>query len=131
MKRHTHMHKYLFITGSVLVGLTALAVDSLQKSKKHGTDILHFAVEKRMADDGVATNASGKVQVHWNKQGKANHQDVHVNVKGLDTEATYQLAALVNDDTNLTTVTEFSTDKHGKADIELRDKGGKPQKDEA
>src|SRR5882762_7451466 len=102
MKRLTHMHRYILTASAIALGLTALAGTSGEKSKKHGTDILHLSIQKRMANSGVLADASGRVEIHWNEQGKANHQEINLKLKGLEAGAAYQLAALLNDDTNLT-----------------------------
>ncbi len=89
----------------------------------HGTDIIHLSIQTRMDNEGIVTNASGFARIDWNQQGNANHQDLQVNVRGLDADADYQLAAQVDDDTNLTSVVSFTTDDRGNACVFLEDKG--------
>lgn len=76
-----------------------------------------------MTNEGIVTNASGQARIDWHQQGNANHQDLQVNVRGLDAQTSYELGALMNDDTNLTSVVTFTTDADGKACINLEDKG--------
>jgi hypothetical protein len=114
------------LTAGVALAITALTAYSGDKPGKggsHGTDIIHLSIQARMENDGIVTNASGKARIDWHQQGNANHQALQVSVKGLDADTDYQLAALLNDDTNLTSVLTFTTDADGKACINLEDKG--------
>src|SRR6266704_188930 len=125
MKIFTKIQTYLLMAGAVALGLTVLADEAAKKPKTHGTDIFHLSLQKRMVNGGVLAGASGRVDVHLDTQGKGNHQDVHLQLTGLDASASYQLAALLDDDTNLTQVVSFTPDDEGHADIHLRDKGPK------
>jgi hypothetical protein len=89
----------------------------------HGTDILHLFVREGMTNTGVVTDASGLVRARQNEQGHANNQTLEIVAKGLDTNASYQLLAVVGDDTNLTLVTNFNSDAHGRLAVEYRDLG--------
>src|SRR5881394_2954783 len=127
MIRPPHIQRGAATVGTAFV-LTAFIALAGEEPKKHGTDILHFSIQERMVNGGALADASGKVDVHWNKEGKSNHQEVRLHLKGLQAGATYQLGALVNDDSNLTQVVTFTPDKEGKADIQLREKGPKHPK---
>jgi len=80
-----------------------------------GTDILHFQVVVGMTNNGVEANADGMVLAEQKKQGNANNQKFSIAVTGLSTNTTYELVAVVDDDTNLVDVAAFTTDKKGKA----------------
>src|SRR5438128_1373877 len=92
MKRITKIQTYLLIAGAVALGLTVLAEESAREPKKHGTDILHLSIQKRMANTGVIANAGGQVKLQWHEQGKANHQGLNVKLTGLEPGAAYSLA---------------------------------------
>jgi hypothetical protein len=114
------------VIGSVCaaaVALTALSAQPQGGSQKNGTDILHFFVRKKMADTAVESGASGRVEANQNQQGNANNQRLDILVKGLQTNTTYQLLALLDEDTNLTQVTEFATDAKGGAALQYRKVG--------
>ena len=100
---------------------TLLAVQPVVKS--HGTDILHFFVRKTMTNQGIESGATGSVNAKQNKQGHANNQQLDILVKGLTTNTTYQLLALIDDDTNQTQVAEFTTDDNGNAALRYRKMG--------
>jgi len=93
----------------------AAAVVAKPGPHRHGTDILHLSIRKAMSNEGVLADAAGQISLKDNVQGNANHQELDIIVKGLETNSTYQLLALVNDDTNLTQVSSFDTDAAGKA----------------
>lgn len=128
MKTAPQMQKLFVLTvgTAMLAALTGYSGDKPGKGGNggnHGTDIIHLSVKVQMDNGGIATNASGSARIDWQQQGNANHQDLIVNVRGLDAETSYDLEALVNDDTNLTSVVSFTTDAEGNASIDLEDKG--------
>jgi hypothetical protein len=128
MKTAPQMQKLLVITAGAALAITALTAYSGDKPKgekggNHGTDIIHLSMKVQMDNGGVVTNASGQARIDWHQQGNANHQDLVINVRGLDADTSYDLEALVNDDTNLTSVVSFTTDGEGTASIDLEDKG--------
>jgi hypothetical protein len=90
---------------------------------RHGTDILHLFSRTSMANDGVVNNASGRVDLAQNKQGNANNQNLAIVVRNLETNGTYQLLALVDDDTNFVQVSEFHSDAAGRASLIYRKVG--------
>lgn len=94
-------------------GLSALIAKPSAASHAGGTDILHLFVHKAMTNDGIEAGATGAVDVRQNRQGNANNQRLDVSVTGLTTNTTYQLLALLDDDTNSTFVVDLTTDSHG------------------
>jgi hypothetical protein len=128
MKTAPQMQKLLVLTAGAALAITALTAYSGDKPKggkggNHGTDIIHLSAKVQMDNGGIVTNASGQARIDWHQQGNANHQDLVVNVRELDAETSYDLEALLNDDTNLTSVVSFTTDVDGNASIDLEDKG--------
>jgi hypothetical protein len=128
MKTAPRIQKLLVLTAGVALAITALTAYSGDKPKgpkggNHGTDIIHLSVRVQMDNGGIVTNASGSARIDWHQQGNANHQDLVVNVRGLDADTSYELNALLNDDTNLTSGVTFTTDSEGNASINLEDKG--------
>jgi hypothetical protein len=123
------MQKLLVLTTGAALAITALTAYSGPKPGKggqggnHGTDIIHLFVQTQMDNGGIVTNASGSARIDWHQQGNANHQDLAVNVRGLDADTSYDLEAQLNADTNLTSVVSFTTDAEGNASINLEDKG--------
>jgi hypothetical protein len=113
----------LLLTGSLVVAAVALAADPLATQHKHGTDILHYFVRKAMSNTGVESAAAAKINARQNEQGNANNQNLDIFVTGLDTSTTYGLLALLNNDTNLTKVAEFTTDSKGRAALYYRQLG--------
>jgi hypothetical protein len=124
MKTAPQMQKLFVLTAAALAiaVLTAYSGDK-PKGGNRGTDIIHLCVQVQMDNGGIVTNASGTARINWHQQGNANHQSLQVNVRGLDADTSYELDALLNDDTNLTTGVTFTTDAEGNASINLEDKG--------
>jgi hypothetical protein len=128
MKTAPQIQKLLVLTAGAALAIAALTAYSGDKPKgpkggNHGTDIIHLCIQVQMDNGGIVTNASGSARINWNQQGNANHQSLQVNVRGLDANTSYELDALLNDDTNLTTGVTFTTDAEGNASINLEDKG--------
>jgi hypothetical protein len=130
MKQPANIQKLLVCTASAALAITALTAysgnkpsDKPDKGGKHGKDIFHLSIQARMVNQGVVANAGGDAGIDWHEQGKANHQNLQVKVRGLDADTSYELAAQVNDDTNLTDVVTFTTDHEGEASVKLEDKG--------
>jgi hypothetical protein len=110
-------------TGAAILAAASLWADPPAGPHRHGTDILHFFVHTTMNNEGVTHSAAGRVDAGRNQQGHADNQRLRVTLRGLDANAAYQLLALVNEDTNLTTVAEFSTDNRGRAALDYRSLG--------
>jgi hypothetical protein len=104
----------ILLVGSALV---ATSGPGPHHGHSQGTDILHFFIRGTMLNDGVLTNASGMVQAEHNEQGHSDHQLLKLHVGGLDTNSAYSLYGQVGDDTNLTWVTDFTSDSGGNASL--------------
>jgi hypothetical protein len=98
-------------------------VSSAAPGGGHGTDILHFQVRTAMSNEGVEAGASGSVNASQNKQGGANNQQLSISVQGLSTNTPYSLLTALVGDTNLITVTNFTTDANGNASLQYRSQG--------
>ena len=118
-----HIKFSLLLTGTIILAAVTLAANSPGTFHKRGTDILHYFARKAMSNEGVVADAAGSIYARQNKQGNANNQNLDITVKGLDVTATYQLWALLDEDTNLTKVAEFSTDASGRAALYYRQRG--------
>jgi len=109
-----------FLIGSITSTCLALAT---QTTALAGTDILHFFIRSTLVNNGVATNASGTVSVRENKQGNAHNEAVSLTIKGLETNAPYTLQISTADDTNLISVSDFTTDSRGRANLNFGNLG--------
>src|SRR5689334_22858223 len=114
--------KYI-TTSLVCAGALAATLTSQAAPGGNGTDILHFQVRSTMTNDGIEAGASGSVDASQNKQGGANNQTLAISVKGLTTNTTYSLFAGVVGATNLTAITNFTTDASGNASLQYSSKG--------
>lgn len=114
-------HKQLCVLGIVL-GLTGsvLMASKPTTPQAGGTSILHLLVRKTMANPGILPDASGKIALKQNKQGQSNLQQLDIIASHLETNAPYQLLALLGDDTNFTQVADISSDADGKIALRYR-----------
>jgi len=79
----------------------------------NGTTILHFTFNSVMTNSSVDPEAKGTIAGNLNHQGNANYRMLKIALTKLTPNSTYQLAALLGDDTNTTRVAEFTTTKKG------------------
>jgi len=109
------MRNILLVVAAVALASTSMLAKPPVIPKNKGTSILHFFVRKAMVNDGVMTNAVGRVDAKRNQQGKADNQRLEIAVGQLEPSATYQLLALLGDDTNYTQIAPLTTDTNGNA----------------
>lgn len=110
-----------YVSAAIAVFAAVILVNAAPH--RHGTDILHFFARTAFLNEGVVTNSSGSVDLNQNKQGNANIQRATIQLRNLDVSTTYDLLVLTGDDTNYTTVSQFSTDSDGKASLNYRKNG--------
>ena len=108
------MKNLLLVTAVVALASTTMLARSPVIPRK-GTSILHFFVRKAMVSEGLDTNVVGRVDVKRNRQGNADNQRLNITLTKLDTNVTYQLLAVLGDDTEYTPVTEFTAGPKGSA----------------
>jgi hypothetical protein len=102
----------MFALGLALaVAMTFVRSDAL--AAPGGTSILHFMFQSNMTNTGVDPLAGGTLNGELNRQGNANNQQLKISLAHLSPMTTYQLAAILGDDADLTTVAEFTTDSKG------------------
>ena len=119
----TMKYSKLVIVSAIVLAAAALLAKANGGLHRGGTDILHLFERVAMVNPGVLTKAAGQVNLGQNQQGHANNQRLDLLVSGLETNAPYGLLALLDDDTNLTPVTDFNTDAKGGADLRYRSVG--------
>lgn len=85
--------------------VTCLTVSAF--AQNYGTDILHYQVRSVMTNDGVEPAAAGVVIATENKQGRANNEEVNIELTGLDTNTIYALMSLKDNSTNYENVAFF------------------------
>jgi hypothetical protein len=116
-------HATILAGSALLTTLALLSTAAIAGPHKHGTDILHYSVQARMTNEGILTNATGQVSAQQNEQGNANHQNLDITAKGLDSGAGYKLLVAFDDQTNLTEVVDFTSDAKGRANLHYRNFG--------
>jgi hypothetical protein len=95
------------------------------KTPKADKSVLHIGLHVNMANPGVEPSASGKVNTQIKSEGAKGKQTLNLDLKGLTPSSTYQLAALIGSDSNLTQVAEFTTDDKGRFSIHYDSKSNK------
>lgn len=115
--------KLSIIVAIVSVSAGAFISLAVNPPRQRGADILHYTVRSSMTNESALTNATGLVIASQNQQGQANNQRLDIVVKQLETNATYQLHALLGDDVSFTFLTDFTTDSKGRATLRYKKVG--------
>lgn len=76
-----------------------------------------------MTNNGVEPDADGMVSASQKTQGHANNQTLNIVLSGLDTNLTYNLVAIYDNDTNVVDLGSFTPDSKGKAMFNYRSLG--------
>jgi len=98
----------------ILMGLGfAVAVMFLHHDASGGTRMLNVVFRLDMVSTGVDTNASGTFSGTLTRSGHASNQQLRLSVAHLETNTVYQLIGFIGDETNPTSVAEFTTDSKG------------------
>jgi hypothetical protein len=91
------------------------------------TSILQFISETDMTNTGVDPDARGKINVTMTREGNANNQQLDISLTKLNPSTVYLLSAFIGDDTNATSIAEFTTDGKGAFKVSYVKKSqGKP-----
>src|SRR6185436_4696304 len=76
-----------------------------------------YAFRAAMTNDGADPDASGAVSGSLRRQGVTDSQRLTITVSKLDTNATYQVVAFMDDSVTPTSVTNFTTDRRGRSSL--------------
>jgi len=104
-------------TAALLFTLSSLTAKQPSKPPRGGTDILHWNIRKEMTNEGAVSNATAFVSAKQNQQGNANNQRLDLTIRRLETNSTYRLFAVLDDDTNFVHASDFTTDAKGNATL--------------
>jgi hypothetical protein len=118
------LHTSIFLRiGLALVAAATGFATATAAPNTGGTDILHFFDHVTFTNNGVITNATGRLDARQNEQGHANNETLEISVRNLHTNTPYSLLVSAVDNTNLTSVTDFITDSRGQANLLFRKLG--------
>lgn len=117
--------KTLFITVGALSLLTLLSAESRAEKPvtRRGTSVMHYLVRGELRATNDPAQIVGTVRLQANEQGRASKQMLDLRLAGLDENATYQLTALMGDDTNAFVVGDFDADRAGRAKVSFKSQG--------
>jgi hypothetical protein len=111
--------------------LLAFAGDAATEKQvtRRGTSVLHYKTQNHLVATETGSNVSGGLRLQHNEQGHSSKQTLHLSVAGLEPNTSYNLIALVGDDTNAIPVGELTTDQRGRGRVTYtlrgQDHGGK------
>ena len=99
----------------------ASVVEAAQPVTRRGTSVMHYMTRNDLI--GADSNVVGWVRLQHNEQGHSSKQSLQLFASGLETNAPYNLIAIVGDDTNAVPVDEVAVDSKGRAKLNYMTKG--------
>jgi len=107
-------HPRLNVHGRVLMGFVlAVAMIFLPFGASAATPVLKSTYKLDMVNTGVDQDAKGNITGTMSRNANASNQRLKLTVANLEPNTAYQLIAFMGDETNLTSVAEFTTDANG------------------
>src|SRR5688572_6492914 len=99
MKNNNNMWLFVFGIGAVVwaYGSTAQAGGPVTR---RGTSVMHYMTRNALVATEAGSNVVGWLRLQHNEQGRSSKQSLRLHVAGLETNADYNLIAVVGDDTN-------------------------------
>lgn len=117
MKKTLCFGSLVALVAVVLVAAPPPKAPKPPKPPGQGTDILHLFLRKQMTNEGLFTNATGRVDLGLNRQGNAFNQRLDVSVANVPTNTLFGLWAAPGEDTNFVFAAWLPSDRKGRASI--------------
>jgi hypothetical protein len=117
-------NNWLWVSG--IVAVAELLVSTAQAGgpvTRHGTDVLHYMTRNTLVATDAGSNAVGWLRLQQNEQGHSSKQSLQLLVAGLETNAPYDLIAIVGDDTNAVSVASLTVDRRGRSRLAYLSQG--------
>src|SRR5436190_5622684 len=107
-------NNWAWVSGIVaVVGLPGSTAQAGGPVTRHGTGVLHYMTRNALVATEAGSNVVGWLRLQQNDQGHSSKQNLQLLVAGLETNAPYNLIAIVGDDTNAVPVASFTGDRRG------------------
>jgi hypothetical protein len=90
---------------------------------RRGTSVLHYMTRNALVATEADSNVVGWLRLQQNEQGRSSKQSLRLFVSGLETNAPYNLIAVVGDDTNAASVASVAADRHGRSRLSYLTRG--------
>jgi hypothetical protein len=90
---------------------------------RHGTSVLHYMARTDFSTTETGSNVVGALRLQFNEQGHSQKQSLTLVFAGLETNASYDLTAVVGDDTNVVVVSPLAADARGRLRVAYRANG--------
>jgi len=101
----------------------AWAASAGQPVTRKGTSVLHYMTRNDFATTEAGSNVVGSVRLQFNEQGHALKQSLSLQLAGLDAGASYDLTAVLGDDTNAVVASSLPADSRGRIRVAYRAHG--------
>jgi hypothetical protein len=122
MKNNNKQWLFVFGIGAAVwaLGTTAQAAGPVTR---RGTSVMHYMTQNTLVATEAGSNVVGLLRLQHNEQGHSSKQSLRLHVAGLETNATYNLIAVVGDDTNAVPVATFAANRHGRSHLSYMSRG--------
>ena len=113
-----NMNKWLLVIG---IGAVVWAFGSTAQAggpvTRRGTSVMHYMTRNTLVATEAGSNVVGWLRLQHNEQGHSSKQSLRLHVAGLETNAGYNLIAVVGDDTNAVPVASFTANRRGRSQL--------------
>jgi hypothetical protein len=111
-------NNWLFMSGiGAMVAMLVYTAQAGGPVTRRGTGVMHYMTQNTLVATEAGSNVVGWLRLQQNEQGHSSKQSLRLRVKGLETNAGYNLIAVVGDDTNAVPVASLTTDRHGRSQV--------------
>jgi hypothetical protein len=84
---------------------------------RRGTSVMHYMTRNTLVATEAGSNVVGWLRLQHNEQGHSSKQSLRLHVIGLEANASYNLIAVVGDDTNAAPVASFTANRRGRSQL--------------
>jgi hypothetical protein len=117
-------NNWLCLSGIVaVVGMLESTAQAGGPVTRHGTDVLHYMTRNALVSTEAGSNVVGWLRLQQNEQGHSSKQSLRLLVAGLETNAPYNLIAIVGDNTNAVPVASLTVDRRGRSHLSCLSRG--------
>ena len=90
--------QWLFVTGIVAaLGTLVSTTQADGPVTRRGTSVMHYMTRNALVTTDAGSNVVGWLRLQHNEQGHSSKQSLQIHVNGLETNAPYNLIAIVGD----------------------------------
>jgi len=111
-------NKWLVVSGiGAMVGMLVSTAQAGAPVTRRGASVMHYMTRNALVATEAGSNVIGWLRLQHNEQGHSSKQSLRLLVRGLETNALYNLIAVVGDDTNAVPVASLTANRYGRSHL--------------